>query len=80
MSWVRVPVRVVSVARKLSTMKERRPDQSCLSRRGDYRHEYHNHENMSWDRVPVRVVCLARKLSTIENRQQSQSCLGEEIT
>jgi hypothetical protein len=37
LSWVRVPLRVVPVPRKLSTTEERLQDQSCLTRRGDYR-------------------------------------------
>jgi hypothetical protein len=46
--WVRVPVRVVSVARKLRTIEERRQDQSCLFRREDYRNKSHNSAKLSW--------------------------------
>jgi hypothetical protein len=38
-SWVRVPMKMVSVARKLSTIEERRQDQICLFQRGDYKTE-----------------------------------------
>lgn len=37
MSKVRVPVRVVSEARKLSTVGKQRKDKSCLFRRGDHK-------------------------------------------
>jgi hypothetical protein len=37
-------VRVLPVARKLSTIQERRQDQSCVFRREDYRNRGHNHE------------------------------------
>jgi hypothetical protein len=35
LSWVRVSVRMVSVARNLSTIEERLQDQSCLFQLGD---------------------------------------------
>jgi hypothetical protein len=74
-SWVRVPVRMVSVARKLSAIKERRQDQNRLFRRGYYRNTGHNQEKLSWVRVPVRMVYVARILSAIEERRQDQNCL-----
>jgi hypothetical protein len=37
-------MKMVSVARKLSTIEERREDQSYLFRRGDYRNRGHNIE------------------------------------
>jgi hypothetical protein len=42
--WVRVPVRMVSVTRKLSTEDERLQDQSCLFRQEDCRNRGHNPE------------------------------------
>jgi hypothetical protein len=44
LSRVWVPVRAVPVARKLSTIEERRWDQSCLPRREDGRNKGHNRE------------------------------------
>jgi hypothetical protein len=55
-SWVRVPVTAVCVARKLITIEERRQDQSCLFQRADYRNKGHNPANLSWVRVPVRML------------------------
>jgi hypothetical protein len=75
---IRVPVGVVPVARKLSTLEERRQDQNCLFRRGDYRNKGHNPEQL-WVRLPVKIVSVARNLSTIEERRQDQSCFGKEI-
>jgi hypothetical protein len=37
--WVRVPVKVVSLARKPSKIEELCQDQSCLFRRQDYKNE-----------------------------------------
>jgi hypothetical protein len=36
LSWVRVPVKMVYVARKLNTAEKRRQVQNCLLQRGDY--------------------------------------------
>jgi hypothetical protein len=47
MSWVRVSVRAISVARKLSAIEERRQGQSCLIRRGKYRNKAQIPENPS---------------------------------
>jgi hypothetical protein len=75
-SWVRFPVRAVPVAQKLSTIEERRQDQSYLFRRGDYRNKDHNPpKKLSWVPFPVKTVSVARKLSTIEELRQDQSCL-----
>jgi hypothetical protein len=41
-SWVRVPVSVVSVARKLSTIEEQPQDQSCLFSQRDRRNKGQN--------------------------------------
>jgi hypothetical protein len=40
--WVRVPVRAVSVARRLIMIEEQRQDYSCLFRRAGYRNKGHN--------------------------------------
>jgi hypothetical protein len=52
--WVRVPVRVVSVARKLCMIEEQRQNQNCLE---DYRTKSHNPEKLSWVRVPLKIFC-----------------------
>jgi hypothetical protein len=72
LSQVRVPVRVVPVARKLSTTEERRRDQSCLLRRGDCITTGLKPKKLSWVCVPVRVVTAARKLNSIEERRRNQ--------
>jgi hypothetical protein len=56
MSWVRVPVRAVPVARKLSKI-ERRDDRSCEFRRGDNRNKGHNPKTV-WVRVSVKMSGL----------------------
>jgi hypothetical protein len=63
-SWVRVPKKAVPVARKLSTIEERRQDQSCLFRRGDHRIKDHNPGNLSWVRALVKMAFVSRKLGT----------------
>jgi hypothetical protein len=55
-------VRAVPVARKLSTIEERRQEQSCLSRRGDYRNEGQKSEKVSWVRVSVKMLGLGIKI------------------
>jgi hypothetical protein len=50
-SLVRLPVRVVSVARELSMIQERRQDKNCLLRR-DYRNEGHNPEKSALGSSP----------------------------
>jgi galactose-1-phosphate uridylyltransferase len=66
----RFPVRAVPVPRKLSTIEERRQDQSCLFQRGDFRNKGHNPEKLSRVRVLTRMVSVARNLSTIEEQRQ----------
>jgi hypothetical protein len=63
--WIRVSVKTVNVARKLSTI-EKRQDQSYVLRQRDYRKEGHNLEKVSWVLASVTVVSLARQLSWIE--------------
>jgi hypothetical protein len=65
----------MSVARKLSTIKERRQDQSCLFQRGDYSDKGLNPDMLFWVRFPVKVVSAAQKLGTIAEQRQDQSCL-----
>jgi hypothetical protein len=43
---VRFLVKACPIARKLSTIEERRQDPSCLSRRGDYRNKVHNPQTL----------------------------------
>jgi hypothetical protein len=73
-SWVRVPLSMVSVARKLSTIEERIQDQSCLFRRGDYRSRDITPKICpGFD--PGEIVSVAQLLSTIMHRNQQQNCL-----
>jgi hypothetical protein len=44
--WVRFPVKMVSVARKLSTIEERRQDQNYLFPRGDFESKHHSTEKL----------------------------------
>jgi hypothetical protein len=53
LSSVWFPVRAVPVARKLSTIEERRPNQNYLFRIGDSGKSSHNTEKLSLVRVPV---------------------------
>jgi hypothetical protein len=71
---VRILVGAVPVAWKLSTIEERRQDQNCLFRRGDYRIKGHNPEKLLWIRFPAKMFSVARKLSMTEERRQDQSC------
>jgi hypothetical protein len=78
-SWIRVPVRPVPLARKLSTAEERRQDQSCLFRKVYYRNKDQNCEKLSCVRVPVKIIPVARELNTIEEQRQDRNCIGERI-
>jgi hypothetical protein len=69
-TWVRVLERSVPVARKLSTIEERRKDQNCLFRRGNYRNEDQNPENLSCIRVPVKTVLCSSE--TKHDRRTAQ--------
>jgi hypothetical protein len=64
-SWVRVPVRMVPAARKLSTIEERRQDKNCLFLRGDYKNKGHNAEKLFWVGVPVKKFELSNFLAVI---------------
>jgi hypothetical protein len=66
LSWIRVPERVVPVARERSTIEERRQDQSCLVGKGDYSNKGHNPEKSVLRSSPDEDKPVARKLSTIE--------------
>jgi hypothetical protein len=58
-------MKMVSVARKPSTIEERCQDQSCLFRRGDYKNKGRSTETLSWVRVLTRrIISVTRKLST----------------
>jgi hypothetical protein len=67
-------VKMVYVARKLSTTEERCQDQICFFRRGHYRNKGQYTEKLSWVQFPVKMVFVARKLSVIQERRQDQSC------
>jgi hypothetical protein len=60
-------MKMVSVVRKLSTIEERRQDQSYLFLRGDYRNKGHNPEKLSWVRFPVNMLDLGVIFSVIFN-------------
>jgi hypothetical protein len=80
-SWIQVLVRAIPLARKLSMLEEQHQDHSCLFRRGYYRNEGQNPENLSCVRFPVKIVSVARKLNAKEERcQRHVVCFGEEIT
>jgi hypothetical protein len=51
---------IVSLAQKQSVIQERRQDQSCLFRRGDYKNKGNNEESPSLVQVLVKTVSLAR--------------------
>jgi hypothetical protein len=70
LSWVRVRIKMVSIARKIKHDRKRRPDQSCLFRRGNHSNE----DCLSWVGIPVNTVSLARKPSTIEEQCQDKGC------
>jgi hypothetical protein len=70
-----VAVKIVSVARQLSTIEKRLQNRSCFYRRGDYRNRDHNHENLSCVQVPVKMVSVTRKVSTTEEQCKDRSCL-----
>jgi hypothetical protein len=57
--------RLLSVARKLSTIEEQRQDQSCLFLRGVYRNKGYNAGKLSWVRVPMKIFSVPRVLSLI---------------
>jgi hypothetical protein len=72
--WVRVPVRVVPVPRKLSAIEERRQDRSCFFRRRNCWNEGNNREGLPWIRVPVNMVSAANS-ETNHDRRTAPSCL-----
>jgi hypothetical protein len=74
LAWAWFPVKMVSVARKLRTIEERRQNQRCLFRRRNYKNKDQKSEN-SWVLFPAKMVSAARKLSTIEQWRQEKSCL-----
>jgi hypothetical protein len=71
-SWVRLPVKTVSVARKLNRIEERSQDQSCFGE--EITGKKTRHRKLSWVRVLTRMVFVARKLITIEERRQGKIC------
>jgi hypothetical protein len=48
-------------------IREGRPDQSCLLRRGDYRNKDHKPEILSWIRVLVRLFAVAQTTTRQKN-------------
>jgi hypothetical protein len=70
-SWVRV----ISVARKLSTIEEQCQDQSCLFQWGYYGNKSHNPKNVSCVFSPCEGVFCSLELGKIEEQHQDQSCL-----
>jgi hypothetical protein len=74
MSWVRFPVKVVSVAWKLSTIQEWCQNQSCSFRWGSYRNKFCNPEKLSWIWFPVKMVSVVQRRRMIEERCQNHSC------
>jgi hypothetical protein len=66
LSWVQVPVKMVSGTQKLGMLEEQHQDQSCLFWWGDYGNRSHKPEKLSWVRVPMRMVFVAFKVKSIE--------------
>lgn len=63
-SWVRFPVKMVFVARKLSTLQGRRQDQSCLFPRKELWKRKSQPLKLPWIRFPVKKVSVAKQIST----------------
>jgi hypothetical protein len=61
------PGKMVSVARKRSTIEERRQEQGCLFRREYYRNKGHIPENLSWVLVHVNMFSVPRKILVVEH-------------
>lgn len=57
--------------RKPSTTEERRQEQICLFRRGDYRNKDHNPESLSLVRVPVKMFS-----AVLEIKQDKRTVLS----
>jgi hypothetical protein len=60
------------VARKLSTIEERRQGQCYLFRIGDYRNKVSNPEKLSLVRFSVKMFSVARELSTTRTEQRTK--------
>jgi hypothetical protein len=79
-SWIRFPMKIIFVGRKLRTTEERRQDQSCLFRRGDYGKKGHNSEKLSCIRDSVNMVSVARKPTRRKSGAKTKVvCFGEKI-
>jgi uncharacterized protein YcbX len=73
MSWVRKPVRAVSVSWKLSKIEELRQDRRFVCFDEDITGTTATTpKKQSWVRVPVKMVSVARKLSMTEERSKEK--------
>jgi hypothetical protein len=57
LSWVKVSVKIISLAQKPNTTEELFRDQSCLFQWEEYK-DKENHENMSWFQAPVEMISV----------------------
>jgi hypothetical protein len=67
-------MKLVSVAQKLSSIKEWHQNQS-LFWQGNYSNKDYNPKNLSWAQVPMKMVSVAQKLNTIQEWCQDRSYL-----
>jgi hypothetical protein len=73
MSWVRFPVKMLSVAWILSKTEERRQDQSCLFRRGEKETNATTTKTVLGSSPDGEILCSS-KLSTREERRLGKIC------
>jgi hypothetical protein len=74
-------VKAVSVARKLSTIKEWRQEQTCFGfKEKNNRNKSGKPQKLFWFRVRLKMVFVSRKSIMIKERRKEQTCFGKEIT
>jgi hypothetical protein len=67
--WVRVSLKMVTVAGKLSSIEKL----YGFFQRGYYRHKGHNTENLSEVRVPMKMLSVARETNYDKSQHQDES-------
>jgi hypothetical protein len=73
--WVRVQVKIISVAQNLTTADELK---FCVSARGK-RNKGHNLKNTPCVRLSMKMISIGRKVRTTEEQHLEQVCFDEEI-